>query len=86
MLYRILRSPPGYPPEQQYLVAAYETLAFESCKFWVTKEDGSRFVATVEEARQLLPAGARLLPSEPHQSRTINLWNSGKRENIVAST
>jgi len=66
MFYRISKAPPGYPAEQQYLVAAYETLAYDSSKFWVTRDDGSKFTATLEEARRLIPSGARRLPSQPH--------------------
>ena len=55
MFYRILKAPPGYPPEQQYQVVAYETLAYDSPKFWVTKEDGGNAVATLEEARRMIP-------------------------------
>jgi hypothetical protein len=73
MFYRILRAPPGYPPDQQYLVAAYETLDYASSKFWLTKDDGSKFTATLEEARRLIPSGARHLPSQPdHQF--LELW------------
>ena len=75
MFYRILKAPPGYSPEQQYLVAAYETLAYDSSKFWVTTDDGNTFVATLEEARRVIPKGARLLPSQPdHQF--LELWEA----------
>jgi hypothetical protein len=30
MIYRILAAPPGYPPECNYMVAAYQTLVYDS--------------------------------------------------------
>ena len=73
MFYRILRAAPGYPPEQQYLVGAYETLDYHSCKFQLTKHDGSEFVATLEDARQMLPPGAKRLSFQP-DSQFLELW------------
>jgi hypothetical protein len=73
MFYRILKAPPGYPADQQYLVAAYGTLAYSSSKYFLTKDDGSKFTASLEEARRLIPSGARSLPSQPdHQF--LELW------------
>jgi hypothetical protein len=73
MFYRILQAPPGYPPDQQYLVAAYETTDYASSKYWLTKDDGSKFMATLEEARRLIPSHAKRLPSQPdHQF--LELW------------
>ncbi len=75
MFYRILRAPPGYPSQQHYRVLAYESLEYDSVKFWVTKEDGAKSVATLEEARRLLPAGARYVHSQAdHQF--IELWEA----------
>jgi hypothetical protein len=73
MFYRIFRAPPGYRPDQQYLVAAYEATDFDSFKFFLTTHDGSKFIATLEEARRLIPSCARRLPWEPdHQF--LELW------------
>jgi hypothetical protein len=73
MFYRIFKSPPGYPPDQQYMASAYETLAYDSSTFWLATKDGRRMVATVEDARAMLPAGARQLPFEvDHQF--LELW------------
>ncbi len=75
VFYRILKAPPGYPPEQQYLVAAYETLDYYSCKGGITKDDGSGFSVTLEEARQMIPTGATRLHSQPdHQF--LELWEA----------
>ena len=75
MFYRILKAPPGYPPNQQYLVGAYQALDYDSYVFPVTKVDGSRFAATLHEAREMIPKGARLLPSQP-ESFFLELWEA----------
>jgi len=73
VFYRILAAPPGYGPDEKYMVAAYETLEYTSCVGNVKKADSSRFAATLEEARTMLPGSARHLPSEPdHQF--LELW------------
>jgi hypothetical protein len=74
MYYRIVNNVPGYPPEQQYMVAAYETLAYEHA-FALRKPDGSRYLATLEEARQLLPPGAKCLSSQP-EDQFLELWEA----------
>jgi hypothetical protein len=73
MFYRIMKAPPGYPPEQQYLVGAYQSLAYDSYLSPITKADGSRFAATLDEARRMVPAGARLLSSPP-EDQFVELW------------
>ncbi len=76
MIYRILAAPPGYPPGCNYMVAAYETLEYDSCVGNVRRADGTRFTATLEEARDLLPIDARQLPFEP-EHQFLELWEAG---------
>lgn len=73
MFYRILKAPPGYPSHQNYMVAEYTTLEFDSCCGNVKTIDGSRFFATLEEARKAIPCGARQLPFEP-EHQFLELW------------
>jgi hypothetical protein len=75
MIYRILAAPPGYLPECNDMVAAYQTLEYDSCVGNVRRADGSRFTATLEEARGLLPADARRLSFEP-EHQFLELWES----------
>jgi hypothetical protein len=72
MFYRILRTPPGYPPDEQFMVVAYETLEFNS-SFHLTTESGSKSVATLEEARRMLPMNAVRLPFE-RKYQFLELW------------
>jgi hypothetical protein len=75
MIYRILATPPGYSPECNYMVAAYETLEYDSSVGWVRGPDGKRFTATLEEARSLLPANARRLAFAP-EHQFLEVWES----------
>jgi hypothetical protein len=75
MFYRILMAPPGYPPDQNYMVAEYTTLDFEWCCGDVKNTDGSRFFASIEEARKAIPRDARRLPFEP-EHQFVELWES----------
>lgn len=61
MIFRILTSPPGYPEDQRFMVVEYETLDFDSS---VKHHPGWKFAATLEEARQMIPADAVRLPFE----------------------
>jgi hypothetical protein len=75
MFYRILRSPPGYPEDQKFMVSAYETLDIQSHVAPLKTPDGRKMFATLEEARALLPAEARRLPFETdHQF--LELWEA----------
>ena len=73
MIYRIIAAPPGYPPDQQYGAAAYETLDFQTLKYSFNSNDGARYVATVEKAREMIPANAKLLSAEP-DFQFLELW------------
>jgi hypothetical protein len=73
--YRILSAPPGYPPNQKYMVAAYRTLEYASCLGGVANKEGSRFAETLEEARKMMPAKARRLPFET-DGQFLELWES----------
>jgi hypothetical protein len=75
MISRILAVPPGYPPECNYMVAAYRILEHDSCVGSVRRADRSRFTATLEETRGLLPPDARRLPFEP-EYQFLELWGS----------
>jgi hypothetical protein len=75
MIYRILKSPPGYPSDQNYLVAAYNNLDYKSSICYLETEDGRRFVATLEEARRLIPDHAKRIPFEP-ENQFLELWET----------
>jgi len=62
MIYRILNAPPGYPDDQKYMVVAYENLDYDSR---VLNDEGTRFVATLDEARRMIPKDTDRLPFEP---------------------
>ena len=70
VFYRILAAPPGYAPNDRYMVAEYETLDFASRTQSVTKPDGSKFAVSLDEAREMIPTGAERLPFE-QISRTL---------------
>jgi hypothetical protein len=77
MTYRILLAPPGYGPDQRYLVAAYRSLEYSSCQESLRTQNGSLFAATLEEARSIIPQDAERLPFvRDHQF--IELWETGK--------
>ena len=73
MFYRILKAPPGYPPHQNFVVVAYETLEFESSCGRTKNSDGTVFFATLEEAREGLPVDARQLSFLP-EAQFVELW------------
>jgi hypothetical protein len=73
MIYRILKAPPGYSAEQKYLVAAYETLDFDSPSHYLTNKDGGKFAASLDEARCMVPSSAKSLPFEP-VNQFVELW------------
>jgi len=75
MFYRIVKAPPGYAPDQKYLVAAYETMDARSKKCNVKKADGGLFVATVEEARRMIPNNATPHSFEPND-QFLELWEA----------
>ena len=77
MYYRILTAPPGYGPDENYMVGIYETLEYDSCLGSVRKPDGSRFAAALEEAREMLPADARRLPFTP-EDQFLELWEGSE--------
>jgi hypothetical protein len=74
MYYRIIEAPPGYGPDENYMVAAYDTADASSLKYTVRKTDGSIFFAsTLEEARKMLPPDAKRVPFEPYY-QSLELW------------
>jgi hypothetical protein len=73
---RILLAPPGCLPDRKYVVAAYNTLEYDSCVCNVRRADGTLFTGTLEEARGLLPADARRLRFEP-EHQFLELWEAG---------
>ena len=77
MFYRIMAAPPGCPPRSNYMVASYSTLAYESCCGGVKNVDGSRFFATLEEARKAIPGDARQLPFQ-REDQFLELWESSQ--------
>ncbi|MDB5341898.1 MAG: hypothetical protein JWP89_275 [Schlesneria sp.] len=59
MFFRILKAPPGFPPEEQFRVVEYENADLDSRIIrW-------RSVASLEEARRTIPSEAVRLPFEP---------------------
>jgi hypothetical protein len=73
MIYRIMKAPPGYEPEQRYMVGAYSTLDFDSFALNVTTDQGSKFVSSLDEARRLIPTGAKKLPFQS-TDQFLELW------------
>lgn len=76
MFYRIVKAAPGSPSHQNYTVVEYRTLDFTSSLGNVKTVGGSRFFATLEEARQAIPRDAKRLPFEP-EHQFVELWESG---------
>ena len=73
MYYRILKAPPGYGPDRNFMVVAYETLELSSQLGRGKKYAGALFARTLEEARLHIPTPASQLPFEPdHQF--VELW------------
>ena len=59
MIFRLLKAPPGFPPEEQYWVVEYENLDLDS-------HNGRwQSVASLNEARRLIPKDAVRLQFEP---------------------
>jgi hypothetical protein len=81
LFFRIIEAPPGYAPDQKYLVAAYETKDPSSRRYNVKKADGTLFAATLEEARRMMPDNATPLSFEP-DSQLLELWEA--EENPVS--
>jgi len=75
MFYRIIKAPPGYAPDQNYLVAAYETVDACSKKYNVRNADGTLFAATLEEARRMMPTNAKPHQFEP-TDQFLELWEA----------
>lgn len=75
MYYRIMRAPPGYPEDQKYLVGRYKNAdTCDGFAGYLKKEDGTRFAATLEEARYMLPENSTLMPFKP-VDQFLELWN-----------
>ncbi len=60
-------------PTSGFLVASYRSLDFDSSEDFFRTEDGSRFLATIEEARSIIPKEAVRLPFIQHY-QFIELW------------
>lgn len=73
MFFRIIAAPPGYAPEERYMVAAYDSLDFNSLKYTLSTTSGSKFAATLEEARRMIPGSARRLSLE-RDCQFLELW------------
>jgi len=54
MIYRIVKAPPDTPHNTIH-GRVYETSALDSFQFNITRDDGSKFAATLDEARQMIP-------------------------------
>ncbi len=75
MIYRVLSATAGHPLDQNYTVAAYRALDFESYVGGVEKANGSLFAATLEEAREMIPGDARRLAFK-REHQFLELWES----------
>ena len=71
MFYRILEAPPGYPPEQGYLLVKYRALNYESVR------EPPRFFATIEDARAAIPNVHKQLPFD-RDAQFIELWETSE--------
>ena len=60
MIYTILKSPPGCPPEHLFLVYVAPVLKVSdiSMRKSVFGSNGERFFATIADARSVIPNGA----------------------------
>ena len=85
MFYRIVKAPPGYAPDQNYLVAAYQTMDARSKKCNITKADGSLFAATLEEARRMIPTNATPHSFEP-TDQFLEVWEAEDGQSSKRST
>jgi hypothetical protein len=74
MFYRIMKPPPGYASDQQFMVASYESLDLNSKQDNLTAQNGSIFAATIEGARGMIPLGAKRMPFEPDR-QFLELWS-----------
>lgn len=80
MFYRIMNSPPGYALHQRYMVGAYRTLELPATdSVGLNNADGSPFFSSLEDARWVLPAGAKQLPFEPRW-QFLELWEASDRD------
>lgn len=75
MFFRIIAAPPGYPPHERYMVAAYDSLEFGSLRYSLSTARGGKFAATLDEARSMIPIAARRVFVEP-EDQFLELWES----------
>ncbi len=68
-----MTAPPGSGAEEKFMVGVYETLKYSSCLGSLRNKDGSGTAATLEEARQMLPAKARRLAFVA-EDQFLELW------------
>lgn len=81
MFFRIIAAPPGYAADERYMVAAYESLEFDSCQSTLLSPSGSKFAATIEEARKMIPGSARPLRFEP-DCQFLELWEGCEKPSV----
>ncbi len=81
MFFRIMSAPPGYGPEERFMVAGYPDRDFRLPGFSIFNDEGSRFAASLEEARAMLPKNAKRLPYERY-CQYLELWELPESENI----
>lgn len=73
MFYRILNAPPGYEAFGRFMVVKYRTLEYLSHCGDATGPGSSKFFATLHDARQVLPTGARQLYFQ-RTAQFLELW------------
>lgn len=69
-----MTSPPGYPPSQSYMVGKYRDMSLDSHCEIVANDDGSNFFACLDDARKIIPNGARQIAFEP-EDQFVELWS-----------
>ncbi len=75
MIYRILLVPPGYAPNERFMVAKYQATNIRTSLGRITDASGAEYFSTIEGARRALPLGARQLPYEP-EHQFLELWEA----------
>lgn len=75
MVYRIIKSPPGYSADQNFMVGRYidKSVDSESYQGRVANPEGREFFATIDEARSAIPSNAVSL-QVPIRDQFLEAW------------
>ncbi|MBL8819897.1 MAG: hypothetical protein JNL58_27980 [Planctomyces sp.] len=74
-----MNAPPGYSPSQRYMVGKYWNFSLDSHCEVIANNDGSRFFASLEDARDMIPRGAAQIAFEP-MDQFVELWSDENRQ------